>query len=159
MKRMQRHPVRVTGFTLMEVLVTVVIVGILASVAIPNYTKTLEQGYRREAQDLLLTIFYGERAYLAENGGYFLVDNPDDTGQWRTLFMENPNLASIPVTFTITSVCNQPDCDPPEFTAEAERRDDGLDSPRPNYRCGRIHEIPQEKQERHIQKGVAKVFF
>lgn len=124
MKLMQRHPVRVTGFTLLEVLVTVVIVGILASVAIPNYTKTVEQGYRREAQDLLLTIFYGERAYLAENGGYFLVGNPDDTGQWRTLFMENPNLASIPVTFTFTSVCNKPGCDPPEFTAEAERKDD-----------------------------------
>ena len=51
------------GMTLTEVLIAVSIVAILASLALPQYRKKLEVNYRQQAQDLLTTIYYGERAF------------------------------------------------------------------------------------------------
>ena len=86
------------GFTLTEVLITLVIIGILAGVAIPQYRKTTETAYKREAQDLLLTIYYGERAYFLSNSKY---TNP--AGNWGKIYMENPGFGAIPVSFTVLS--------------------------------------------------------
>ena len=102
------------GFTLMEMLITLVIVAILASIAIPQYRKTTETAYKREAQDLLVTIFYGERAYFLANSKYI---NPG--GAWNTIYMDNPNVGSIPVTFTI------PSANAIAFSAQATRTGGG----------------------------------
>ena len=98
------------GFTLLELLVTVAVVAILASVALPQYRKTTETAYKREAQDLLLTLYYGERTYFLSNNKYV---NP--AGVWKTIFMENPNLGTVPVTFTV------PVATPILFTGQAQR--------------------------------------
>ena len=87
----------VSAFTLTEVMITVAIIAILASMALPQYQKTIELSYRRGAQDLIQTIYYGERTYLLANGKY-----TDPAGNWSKIFMENPNVASIPVAYTVT---------------------------------------------------------
>ena len=93
------------AFTLFEVLMAVMIVGMLAGLGIPTYRKTVERGYWREAQDLLLTIYYGERAYFTSNGAYFgPLDQTSTMAAWRTINMDNPNLGSSPpVTFSVTA--------------------------------------------------------
>lgn len=98
------------GFTLTEVLVTVTIIAILASVAVPNLRKSIELGYRREAVDMLNTIYTGERTRFFESGSYNpdpapgngVLDASDDNDKWRFIFMDNPNLNSTPVTFTVS---------------------------------------------------------
>jgi prepilin-type N-terminal cleavage/methylation domain-containing protein len=58
------------GFTLIEVLMVVLIVGILASLAMPQYTKVVEKAKMSEAKTVLSAIRTSEGVYFMENDSY-----------------------------------------------------------------------------------------
>ena len=58
------------GFTLTELMITVVIVGILAAVAYPSYDKFVTKGRRSDAQQLLTEIASKEAQYLFDARSY-----------------------------------------------------------------------------------------
>ena len=59
-----------TGFTLIELLIVVVIVGVLASIAIPRFAATKEKAYVASMKSDLRNLVTVEEAYLAEHRTY-----------------------------------------------------------------------------------------
>lgn len=80
-----------SGFTLIEVMITVVIVGILASIAYPSYTKFVGKGARADALAGLMNVANRQEQYYldhktftknmkrlglsVDSDGYFVVEN------------------------------------------------------------------------------------
>lgn len=66
------------GFTLIEIMIVVVIIGILASIAYPSYSEYVRRGNRAEGQSYLLDIAARQERYYAQNNSY--VTHIDDIG-------------------------------------------------------------------------------
>lgn len=77
----------IRGFTLIELLVIVIIIGILASLAMPMFTKSIERAREGEARTNLLLIYSSEKMYKFDNPPYTFTNSWDDLNN----YMDNPN--------------------------------------------------------------------
>lgn len=61
---------RLHGFTLIEVMITMAIIGVLASIALPSYTRYMARAHRAEARIQLLQVAQFMQRFYAANDSY-----------------------------------------------------------------------------------------
>ncbi len=108
------------GFTLLELTASMIIIGILSTVAVPNFVKMKERTYWQSARDVLLTIYNGERAYFFSNNTNTYVGSLSESSpmsDWRQIFMDNPYIPWIPIKYSVSTICTPAPC----FIATADR--------------------------------------
>lgn len=60
------------GFTVLELLIVIIIVGILAGIAVPSYIKSRERAIDKEAKANLKLIIAASKIYKMENGSIYV---------------------------------------------------------------------------------------
>jgi type IV pilus assembly protein PilA len=86
------------GFTLIELMIVIAIIGILAAIAIPQFVSYRQKGYNTQAKGELKSLYTACQAYFA--------DNPAASGNCDTTAIASTFQKSDAVTFSITGAQN-----------------------------------------------------
>lgn len=95
------------GFTLIELMIVVVVIGIISMIALPQYAQYVIRGNRAAAEAFMMDVANREKQYMIDARDYA----PDLT----TLTMTEPPNVSPNYTVTISALAGPP----PSFTITA----------------------------------------
>ena len=110
------------GFTVVELIIAIAIIGILAAIAIPSYQEHLKKGRRADAQQFLSQVASKQQQYLMDARAY--------AGTLAELGLDTAIPSGVSKFYDVTLVAAA--ATPPTFTATATpkaataQEDDGV---------------------------------
>ncbi|MGQ9488081.1 MAG: type II secretion system protein [Armatimonadota bacterium] len=82
------------GFTLVEIMIVVLIIGILLAIAVPNYVQARETSRRKSCVSTLLRIDIAKQQWAMDNN-----KEPTDTPAWSDIVGPTGYIKGDPTTF------------------------------------------------------------
>jgi len=91
---------RFTGFTLIELMIAVAVVGILAAIAYPSYQAYVLKGRRADTQAFLMDVAARQQHFLIDRRAYGLsiTDAPSSNGLGMTIPASVSNFYTVTLT-------------------------------------------------------------
>ncbi len=111
------------GFTLIELMVVIVIIGLLAAIAIPNFQRYQAKSRQTEAKLMLASVFTAESSFVVEQNAFTsclasIGVTPDGTNRFYTFGFSNaiaggatcgnPNAVCNSINFNPVTTCGAP---------------------------------------------------
>jgi prepilin-type N-terminal cleavage/methylation domain-containing protein len=114
MRKMKHNPRR--GFTLLEMMISVVIIAVLATIAVTSYSSMSCRAQQAQAKQLLKTLQLSMEQYRSREGGYYSRSSPLSQLSGATETSVTPPhyrlviTDSTDVSFTAQARCEPPGC-------------------------------------------------
>ncbi len=116
-------PSRILGFSLIELLIAITIIGILASVAIPAYQDSVRKSKRSDGEAALLKIEALQGRYFYDNGSY--TADLKDLGYATANNVDSPEGHYKSSVLAATAACPIASCFVLRTLPQAGQADDG----------------------------------
>lgn len=102
-QRTAQRPSLTTGFTLIELMITVLIVSVLVAIAVPSYVDKVRKSRRTEAKTVLLDLAGREERFYNTNNVYSVLPSDLGYGAIAAAFPMNVGSGYYSVSVTLTA--------------------------------------------------------
>lgn len=119
---------RIAGFTLIELMIVVVVIGVLATIAVPSYRQYSIRAQRTEAKSALLQLAANQERFYTRNGNTYVTDlasinmSATTEGNRYVLRVTSADASAFTATATATArMADDADCQVFTINSEGQR--------------------------------------